>query len=33
MVYHDDVGDDSTNEPIMEGTANLTCVLVARAAK
>jgi hypothetical protein len=23
IVYHDDVGDYSTNEPIMDGTANL----------
>lgn len=24
IVYHDDIGDYSTNEPIMDGTANLT---------
>ena len=24
IVYHDDVGDYSTNEPIMDGTAMLT---------
>ncbi|MDQ6770819.1 MAG: glycoside hydrolase family 9 protein, partial [Gemmatimonadota bacterium] len=29
IVYHDDVGDYSTNEPIMDGTANLTYVLAA----
>jgi endoglucanase len=33
IVYHDDVGDYSTNEPIMDGTANLAYVLAARAAK
>jgi len=27
IVYHDDVGDYSTNEPIMDGTANLAYVL------
>ena len=32
IVYHDDVGDYSTNEPIMDGTANLAYVLAARAA-
>ena len=31
IVYHDDVGDYSTNEPIMDGTANLTYVLAAMA--
>jgi endoglucanase len=29
IVYHDDVGDYSTNEPIMDGTANLGYVLAA----
>jgi endoglucanase len=29
IVYHDDVGDYSTNEPIMDGTANLTYLLAA----
>ena len=27
IVYHDDVGDYSTNEPIMDGTANLSYLL------
>jgi endoglucanase len=31
IVYHDDVGDYSTNEPIMDGTANLAVVLAALA--
>ena len=31
IVYHDDVGDYSTNEPIMDGSANLAYVLAARA--
>lgn len=31
IVYHDDVGDYSTNEPIMDGTANLTYLLGALA--
>ena len=31
IVYHDDVGDYSTNEPIMDGTANLTYLLAALA--
>lgn len=31
IVYHDDYGDYSTNEPIMDGTANLTYLLSARA--
>jgi len=31
IVYHDDVGDYSTNEPIMDGTANLAYVLAAGA--
>jgi endoglucanase len=30
-VYHDDYGDYSTNEPIMDGTANLVYVLSAAA--
>jgi hypothetical protein len=29
IVYHDDEGDYSTNEPIMDGTANLTYLLAA----
>ncbi|HET7464968.1 MAG TPA: glycoside hydrolase family 9 protein [Longimicrobium sp.] len=29
IVYHDDFGDYSTNEPIMDGTANLAYVLSA----
>ncbi|HEX9220772.1 MAG TPA: glycoside hydrolase family 9 protein [Gemmatimonadaceae bacterium] len=29
IVYHDDVGDYSTNEPIMDGTANLSYLLAA----
>ena len=32
IVYHDDVGDYSTNEPIMDGTANLSYLLAAMAA-
>ncbi|HEX2094718.1 MAG TPA: glycoside hydrolase family 9 protein [Longimicrobiaceae bacterium] len=31
VVYHDDFGDYSTNEPIMDGTANLTYLLAALA--
>jgi endoglucanase len=31
IVYHDDYGDYSTNEPIMDGTANLTYLLGAMA--
>lgn len=31
IVYHDDYGDYSTNEPIMDGTANLTYLLAALA--
>jgi endoglucanase len=31
IVYHDDYGDYSTNEPIMDGTANLTYLLAAMA--
>ena len=33
IVYHDDVGDYSTNEPIMDGTANLTYLFAALAPK
>jgi len=33
IVYHDDVGDYSTNEPIMDGTANLAYVLAGLAAR
>lgn len=33
IVYHDDVGDYSTNEPIMDGTANLSYLLAAMAAQ
>jgi hypothetical protein len=29
VVYHDDLGDYATNEPIMDGTANLTYILAA----
>jgi endoglucanase len=29
IVYHDDLGDYSTNEPIMDGTANLVYLLAA----
>lgn len=29
IVYHDDIGDYSTNEPIMDGTANLIYLLAA----
>jgi endoglucanase len=32
IVYHDDFGDYSTNEPIMDGTANLTYLLAAMAS-
>jgi endoglucanase len=31
IVFHDDFGDYSTNEPIMDGTANLTYLLSALA--
>ena len=31
IVYHDDVGDYSTNEPIMDGTANLIYLLAVMA--
>ena len=33
MVYHDDLGDYSTNEPIMDGTASLTYLLSALAER
>jgi endoglucanase len=35
IVYHDDLGDYSTNEPIMDGTANLTYLMgtLARDAR
>ena len=33
VVYHDDVGDYSTNEPIMDGTANLSYLLAAMASR
>ncbi|HET7186522.1 MAG TPA: glycoside hydrolase family 9 protein [Gemmatimonadaceae bacterium] len=33
MVYHDDLGDYSTNEPIMDGTASLTYLLSGVAAR
>jgi hypothetical protein len=29
IVYHDDMGDYSTNEPIMDGTASLSYLLAA----
>ncbi|MEX2282806.1 MAG: glycoside hydrolase family 9 protein [Gemmatimonadota bacterium] len=32
IVYHDDLGDYSTNEPIMDGTANLAYLLGALGA-
>lgn len=32
IVYHDDMGDYSTNEPIMDGTASLTYLLAALAS-
>ncbi|HKJ91845.1 MAG TPA: glycoside hydrolase family 9 protein [Longimicrobiales bacterium] len=31
IVYHDDLGDYSTNEPILDGTANLLYLLAAMA--
>ena len=31
VVFHDDMGDYSTNEPIMDGTANLTYLLSAHS--
>ena len=33
IVYHDDLGDYSTNEPIMDGTANLSYLFAAMASK
>ena len=33
IVYHDDLGDYSTNEPIMDGTANLLYLLAAYAPR
>src|SRR5690348_521450 len=33
IVYHDDVGDYSTNEPIMDGTASLVYLLSAYAVE
>ncbi len=33
IVFHDDYGDYSTNEPIMDGTANLTWILAAMGAR
>ena len=33
IVYHDDLGDYSTNEPIMDGTANLTYLLSGLAPR
>ncbi|HVD59273.1 MAG TPA: glycoside hydrolase family 9 protein [Gemmatimonadaceae bacterium] len=33
IVYHDDVGDYSTNEPIMDGTANLAYLFAALTSK
>jgi endoglucanase len=33
MVYHDDLGDYSTNEPIMDGTASLAYLLSALAPR
>jgi hypothetical protein len=33
IVYHDDVGDYSTNEPIMDGTANLTYLFAAMTSR
>ena len=33
IVYHDDIGDYSTNEPIMDGTANLTYLLGAMGSE
>ena len=33
IVYHDDVGDYSTNEPIMDGTANLSYLLAAMSGR
>ncbi|MGI9140817.1 MAG: hypothetical protein ACR2GJ_06905 [Gemmatimonadaceae bacterium] len=33
IVYHDDLGDYSTNEPIMDGTANLSYLFAAMARR
>ena len=33
IVYHDDIGDYSTNEPIMDGTANLVYLMSALGGK
>ena len=33
IVYHDDIGDYSTDEPIMDGTANLTYLMSAMAPR
>jgi endoglucanase len=33
IVYHDDIGDYSTNEPIMDGTANLAYLLAALGSR
>jgi hypothetical protein len=33
IVYHDDFGDYSTNEPIMDGTANLAYLLAAMSGR
>jgi len=33
IVYHDDMGDYSTNEPIMDGTANLIYLMSALASR
>jgi hypothetical protein len=33
IVYHDDIGDYSTNEPIMDGTANLVYLMSALAPR
>ena len=33
IVYHDDIGDYSTNEPIMDGTANLVYLLASRSSR
>jgi endoglucanase len=33
MVYHDDLGDYSTNEPIMDGTANMTYLMSSLASQ
>jgi len=33
VVYHDDYGDYSTNEPTMDGTASLIYLLAAKEAE